>query len=70
MWDERRSWVQGRQGVFGQPPSAAAVRLETGPLTACEFSQSDVYEYSGFLGAGVVDTGNGGFEGFNAEAAG
>jgi hypothetical protein len=48
----------------GEALGGAEVQLETGPLDACEFSQSDVYEYSGSLGAVVVDTGNGGYEGF------
>ncbi len=48
----------------GEALGGAVVQLETGPLDACEFSQSDVYEYSGSLGAVVVDAGNGGFEGF------
>jgi hypothetical protein len=40
------------------------VTLETGPFDACEFSQSDVYEYSGSLGVVEVDPGNGGFEAY------
>lgn len=40
------------------------VTIKTGPFDACEFSQSDVYEYSGSLGVVEVDTGNGGFEAY------
>jgi len=45
------------------------VTLETGPFDACEFSQSDVYEYSGSLGAVPVDIGNGGYEGYKSGSA-
>ncbi|MCX6398884.1 MAG: hypothetical protein NTX33_02995 [Propionibacteriales bacterium] len=44
----------------------AAVTLTTGPFDACEFEQEDPRAVSGSLGVVEVDTGNGGFEGYQS----
>ncbi|WP_182378390.1 hypothetical protein [Nocardioides sp. WS12] len=44
----------------------AAVTLVTGPFDACEFDQEDPRAVSGSVGAVEVDTGNGGFEGYQS----
>lgn len=48
----------------------AAVTLTTGPFDACEFKQDDPRAVSGSVGAVEVDTGNGGFEGYQSGISG
>lgn len=48
----------------------AAVTLTTGPFDACEFKQEDPRAVSGSVGAVEVDTGNGGFEGYQSGISG
>jgi hypothetical protein len=47
----------------------ATVTVATGPFDACEFKQEDVYEYSGSLGAVIIDNGNGGYDAYKTGGA-
>ncbi|KRA39007.1 hypothetical protein ASD81_10620 [Nocardioides sp. Root614] len=48
----------------------AAVTLTTGPFDACEFKQEDPRAVSGSVGSVEVDTGNGGFDGYQSGITG